>query len=552
MNLKDFTTKSVKEYLHTIVFVDDKIYGSGPGQPTDAVPLLPELPELKSPFVGSRSPEPPAAVPDERPAYHPRQLLESFAREGMVCALYEPRPGFETDEESELFKLCARADVIILDWDLYDLDGDNLLPLIRRLVSESVRSVPHHVRLCAIYTTKPNLLSVASAIDGHLRAAALKVAAEAPSTLIAGATRIVVLGKPGVVGRTPESKALEVNEEDLAGRIIDEFSRMHTGILPSFALHGLASIRRNSKRILDKFHADIDGAFLLHRAALIASDGEAAFEQLPDLLAEEALAVMIDEHVPANISKELAEEEARALPLGGLDWPRLDGKAREQNQELARLYLTSGATVFLDALSATQKKQLKKQLENGEHFKQFHDAMGCANTGAAQRMAALFNLRTRYVENNPPDLGFGVVVRRTVQVGAAETLEYSICLMPLCDAVRLPLGKRSKFPFWSLVRGRGDGRGIVVEAEEGQYEDLFTGGKPRDRLWLGSFEPDASGTVTSQREGSKFWFSGETVRLQWVAQLKPSHAQRVAHDIGQSFSRVGVVEAEWLRLMAGG
>ena len=39
------------------------------------------------------------------------------------------------------------------------------------------------------------------------------------------------------------------------------------------------------------------------------------------------------------------------------------------------------------------------------------------------------------------------------------------------------------------------------------------------------------------------------LHLEWVAQLKPGLAQRVANDIGQSFSRVGVVEAEWLRLL---
>jgi hypothetical protein len=114
---------------------------------------------------------------------------------------------------------------------------------------------------------------------------------------------------------------------------------MHAGILPSFALHGLASLRRNSKRILDKFHGDMDGAFLLHRAALIETDGEAAFDQLPELLAEEALAVMIDEQVPATVSTGLAEEEAKKLPLNDLDWPPLDGKKRDQKLAIARLYL---------------------------------------------------------------------------------------------------------------------------------------------------------------------------------------------------------------------
>jgi hypothetical protein len=544
MSLDKFTTQAVKEYLQSIVFVDDQIYGVGLGQPTDAALALPGI---ENPFVGTQG-QPQAIAPEAPPAYHPKNLLESFAREGMVCALYEPRADFDAGPESEIFKLCARADVVILDWDLYRRDGDNLLPLIENLVAESANTVPHHVRLCAIYTTKPNLRSVADAIFGHLQKASLKVEPEQALTLTAGATRIIVLGKPGVTGRTPESKANEVDEDQLASRIIGEFSKMHAGILPSFALHGLASVRRNSKRILDKFHGDMDGAFLLHRAALIQSAGEAAFEQLPDLVAEEALAVMIDERVPANVSAGIAAEEAGKLPLRNLEWAVFDGKNRDQQVAIARAYLASG----MSAIKHEVSEKRKKHFDRGEQFKPLHDAMGCSDTRADQRLAALFNLRTNYVGKNRPELGFGAIVRRQVPTGAGAIQEYSLCLMPLCDGVRLPLTKRISFPFWRLVPSAQAGRGIVVQSAQQQFVNLFARGKPRDMLWLDSFQPETSGTVTADETNSAFSFTGEFGAIEWVAQLKPSHAQRVAHDIGQSFSRVGVVEAEWLRLMAGG
>jgi hypothetical protein len=547
MKLPDFTTQAVRDYLHSIVFVDDRIYGTGPGQPGE---VLPAMMEFKSPFVSvSQGLAPVASVPDEPPAYHPRELLESFAREGMVCALYEPRPGFETGPQSELFRLCARADVVILDWDLYQEDGDNLLPLIQNLVSESQNSVPHHVRLCAIYTTKPNLTSVADSIYRRLTSASLRLVVEEPLTLKAGATRIIVLGKPGGVGRSAELKTLEVKEEDLASRIIDEFGKMHSGILPSFALHGLASLRRNSKRILDKFHADMDGPFLLHRAALIESDGEAAFEQLPYLLAEEALAVMMDEQVPAEVSMGLAAEEAGNLQFKDLDWPRLTGKSHERQEEIARLYLASGASAVWDELSDKAKRDLKR----GGQFVPIHQAMGCAETHADKRLAALFNLRTRYLGKSLPELAFGAIVRRKAGGEASESHEYSICLMPSCDGIRLPQEKRANFPFWRLLRVAGpEGRGIVIQTEDENYVSLVSRGKPRDMLWLDSFMPEVSGTVIAENIDSTFWFTGADGVLEWVAQLKPAHAQRIAHDIGQSFSRVGVVEAEWLRLMTGG
>ena len=80
-------------------------------------------------------------------------------------------------------------------------------------------------------------------------------------------------------------------------------------------------------------------------------------------------------------------------------------------------------------------------------------------------------------------------------------------------------------------------------------------GKPRDQLWIGSFKAGAAKLVQAFKTGGKFIFneekSEEKKELEWIAQLKPSHAQRIANDIGASLSRVGVLESEWLRRKAG-
>ena len=66
----------------------------------------------------------------------------------------------------------------------------------------------------------------------------------------------------------------------------------------------MAAIRRNSKRILDRFHGDLDGAFLLHRE-LVMTSGE-AFDHLPELLAEEIRAIVEDERISATEAKRIA------------------------------------------------------------------------------------------------------------------------------------------------------------------------------------------------------------------------------------------------------
>lgn len=546
-SLKAFTEKAARRYLQNVVFVDDDIYSKVSGQPVEITSILPSY---KSPFASAVSPtaaDPIAGSVEEKIPYHPKQLVGSFAKEGMVCALYEPAENFETDKNSEIFKLCERADVVIFDWDLYKEDGANILPLIANLVDSSQSSVPHHVRLCAIYTTKPELDRVANSIFEHLKNKNLKVNPVNESlTLIAGATRIIVLGKPDVPNRTPANKEFEVPEDKLAARVIDEFARMHCGLLPSYALHGMSAIRRNSKKILDNFHGDMDGAFLLHRALILKS--EDAFDQLPELLAEEVLAVILDDQIDRTTKIEIAKASANSIVLDvkNLDWQIKTGRPAREPGELARIFLAGGESAI--------KSDHKWPEDSDIQIKTLHSAMGCIESNAEKKLAALFSVRTRY-KSQPPALGFGTVIRKIPQSAEDHTpISYAICLMPLCDSIRLKSGPtQTSFPFWTLktVVKNQDGRGIVLETPDHTYVELMASGKPKDMLWIEKFVADEQKVVTALTENGSYWFQGADFKLEWVAQLKPSHAQRIAHDIGQKFSRVGVVEAEWVRLLTG-
>jgi len=545
--LEEFSRKAAAQYLQNIVFVDDEIFDRPSGRPVE---VTTQHQAFKTPFANkAAAPKVEAEVneQDDKPPFHPKDLVGSFAREGMVCALYEPAEGFDTSKGSEIFNLCERADAVILDWDLFNENGKNILPLIGNLVDDSQNSVPHHVRLCVIYTNKPDLERIASAVYDHLKGVGLEVEpVQKPLALLAGATRIIVLGKPNVTGRTKENKVLEVLEENLANRVIEEFARMNGGILPAYALHGMSTIRRNSKKILDKFHGDMDGAFLLHRALVITS--EDAFDQLPELIAEEVLAIILDEQISSadmvQISSEIASTLTLKLPPLNLT---LKPERSHTNEACVRMFLKGGAPAIKD--------EFKFNKDNDVPVEVLHSAMGCDKSRAEKSLAALFNVRTKYFKSTLPILGFGTIIRYLHKEGDAEELTYALCLMPICDSIRLRHGEGmlTSFPFWTLkaVKKNENGRGIVVLTKEDSYLDLMASGKPRDMLWLDKFKPDSAGTVIASKDGESYLFQGVTHQLEWVAQLKPAHAQRIAHDIGQSFSRVGVVEAEWLRLLTG-
>lgn len=536
MSISSFSREATKRYLQHIVFVDDEIYSRFSGKPYEDSS---NLPPFKSPYGNHIATSESKAEHSEntKASFHPKQLVDSFAKEGMICALYEPEERFDSSPGSELFTLCEKADAVILDWDLFNEDGANILPLIKNLVSEDHTNIPHHARLCIIYTSRPDLLRVIGEIITFLEKfdlPSIPPDATAPTTLVVGATRVVVLGKPESPGRTSESKALEVEEEALASRVIDEFANIYPGILSVYALHGLASVRNNAKKILDKFSQDLDGPFFLHRS-LILPGNEEAFEQVPELIAEELLSILLDTQIPRAAMQSMIDERVSQFTLKPVDFL----KAKVEGIPTSDL-----PSCFLKGDPRIIPKDKKKGLSE-EDIEVLHKSLGCDETFAHKKLAALFNSRTQYCSELPPRLDFGTVLE-LLPKGEGQKSRYAFCMMPSCDCVRLK--GEIAFPFWELRETEFDGAIGLVVFDDGKFLELFVYGKPHKQLIIDNFSADVTkGVVVADNATAPFFFTGKNEKFKWVAQLKPAHAQRIAHRIGQAFSRVGVLEAEWLR-----
>jgi hypothetical protein len=519
--LTKFSHEAARRYLQSAVFIDDHIFDQETGRPEVHVEEFPtRKPILKR---ASRPAAPPNGgnsvkqmdVPDL--PFHPKDLVGSFAREGIICALYEPKKGFETHSDSEIFRICERPDIIILDWDFDGDHGLNALDLVAALVTQSSEEFPHHTRLIAIYTSDPSLIGVANQLADRLEKEGLPAIPEgAQCRLRSGASRITVLGKPRERFGEEEQK-FTVKESGLARKLIDEFVGMNSGILPAYALHGLAAIRRNSKRILDHFHGDLDGAFLLHRD-LVVSSGE-AFDQLAELLAEEIRAIVEDARISASQAKKIATSALRSEHVSEAD-----------------------KKLIADLKAAKAKTVIKKIPVNG------------VPPSGHLKLAALFCSRTQY-SVAPRQLGFGTILRyRTKWARKDVPWQYAVCLVPTCDSIRLDKLSKVRFPFWTIDIEKFSSdlkrNGMVLPQDGFDYLSLSAGGKAGERLWTDSFDVDPSSkTVVARRTAGHHRYSGSERMIEWVGQLKALHAHRIAHEITQSLSRVGVNEAEWLRVL---
>lgn len=574
-SLADFSLFAAREYLQSAVFIDDNIYTPDTARPASPAEIA--VRELKSPFVEVGDDDETAALEakqtalPERPPFRTKDLVGSFAQYGIVCALYEPEPDFPTHENSVVFKLCETADLVILDWDFHEVGVEGTKPksLIENLIKSGNRVAPHHMRLIVIYTNTLDLQFISNSLYEHLRDRGYEPEPVGDSAfrLRSGSSRILVLGKDGI-RRVADQEGFTVNESDLADRLLQEFSEMNPGILPSYALYGMAAIRRNSKRILDRFRGDMNGAFLLHRALSMGS--EDVFDQLPALLSDELLAVLEDTSIDKPSVVAIATDAINELPLRPPpeDWYYRGGKpfpARGVAETVLQELLMTG---HIDRNNHPEIHQLDGLPVTGFHriepalIRDFLVMVDTNDTKTNEQLALLFDGRTQYDEDSR-ELSYGTIIRRRNLGVGSDGWIYSFCLMPICDCIRLDqtaqcqADQAIKFPFWKLtgdVFSASDAtrRGLVMKLSDGSYKVLSAGGKSRDKLWVGGFQANkATGTVTASRDQSgRFMFiANETLEIEWVGELKSLHSQRIAHDIGQSLSRVGLVEAEWLRLL---
>jgi len=171
------------------------------------------------------------------------------------------------------------------------------------------------------------------------------------------------------------------------------------------------------------------------------------------------------------------------------------------------------------------------------------------------RLAALFSSRTQYT-SSARRLSLGTVVRFRPKHSKASATpwQYAVCLVPECDSLRLRSNLPTQLPFWTVEPEQFTGNlrrnGMVLASCCGGHISLSASGKAGDKFWTDSFRVDEkTKTVMASRLKATYRYEGTKRTIEWLGQLKPLHAHRIAHEITDGLSRIGVSEAEWLRLL---
>ena len=521
--MNDFHNRCVeiaKRFLQTAVVVDDEAQIETFPQPHES---------LRKPGRGTSTPNrnrtETETEQDRGHSLDARAIVDSFAEHGMICGVIAPRPDHETS--NNMVPTMKRADIIVLDWQLNSDNGKKSLSMLRDILQDD----DEQLRLIAVYTGEENISRIGQAIKEEMQRHERRFESKNGGVVLSYQhCRIVIYAKSGTQ-LEPEMQSRSVSESDVAKRLIDDFADMAKGLLPSIALVSLAAIRENAHKVLDKFQADLDPAFLAHRACL--SSPADCQQHMVSLLASELHAIMDDTVATENPAGMEAIK----------DWLVSAG----QNTEYK---FGSDKTLSFDEVLTVLRDGLEHEAStlNKSHFKFLSSGFAGTTDNPEKldsRLAWMINFRT--VFNAPlPKLHLGTVLRKHDGTGNTE---FFLCMRPRCDSVRLK-GEES-FLFLPLLFDEKGNIQLVLHTDENTYRRFGVGAKSShaSQWLLTKFSPrDEENSIIAEQDSKHFFFTdAERNKFEWLGELKAEFAQRIAQHFALELSRVAVNNSEWLR-----
>ena len=458
-------------------------------------------------------------------------VMDSFSKLGIICGVVGPKDS--EVEKKKTMETMRQADIVVLDWLLQNRKPEYTLELLTDLLTETVDR--NSLRLVAIYTGEADLATIYETIFEKLEKAELAPKRNGTETTIPYRHgRLVIYAKSNVkLARPVEGRS--VAEEDLPEKLVADFAEMTNGLLPNIALTALTAVREGEHKVLDQFCADLDPAFLAHRACL--SNPDDAERQIVNHVAEDLRGLMDSAVAEQSPSGTKAVEE----------WIQQKGKSFN----FAKQYIDKKNQIKAE-LDMKQTIQLvtegfeKSALKN-KPFNKLSLSAGFAChevVGLDEKLAWLMSFRTVYNEP-PPILWLGSVVTEVADNG--EEANHLICMRPRCDCVRLK--DETSFLFLPLVEPIKSNEQLVVKIDT-EFQRLSIALDSAGWV-IQQFKPSGDTravTATPLESGRGFEFTyADKKRYIWRGELKDEYAQRIAQTLATYLSRVAVDESEWLR-----
>lgn len=357
--------------------------------------------------------------------------------------------------------------------------------------------------------------------------------------------RILVRAKKAEISNDFNKEKYEskmVSYDEIPSFILDEFTKMTSGLMSDFALMSLSTLRKNSSKILGLFSKEMDSAYLGHKATIPKQEDaedlliELFGDSVKDLLFYFNINTQLRENLIESWIDETIEEE---------DYTIGNKIFKRKIQTVKSLLNSSEESIEqrFSLLDSTLSNNNKKELVNNSTAL----FTNVGNRNDSENKDKMFSKLTHHKslfipKNTEPKLSLGSLVKSN------KNDIYYICIQQKCDSVRIVKDEERKFLF------------IPLTVSDNKFDVLTSDGiklkKNRDSFSIRTIKfvcNDDSGVILAKKnEEDKFIFkqkytTQEDEQFEWILDLKDLHSQRIIIEYTSRLSRVGLDESEWHR-----
>lgn len=503
-----------------------------------------------------------------------REISDAFTEQEIACTFLFPEDK-DTDEEKIFRRAMAAsmpADIVIIDWYLRDTNP-NLTKRILKAIAEKDHIEKGRLRLICVYTGQR---------DTNV------VTRDAVAALLAGGLASHKIDEHDGLAYGKHHCLLILNKQDVHGtalpeRILEAFTNLSEGLLPSFALAAVAAVRRNVHHIITRFSSNLDAAFVANRlitdpptevAELIRElfvsecDTALGLEKVADhFLSENQIKTWLAKHnQPKSIANYVVEiekltrkgkpqKENRTVPI---DAAFLHSLLSEGVSDDGVILSKSDIVGFPESSRGKVSTALHEKEDNPDGERRFARF-------AVLKREAFGNTKLTSDEKWTPSLTLGTLLRQQIELPRSEgekpkiLLKYFYCLTPSCDTIRIK-GHERNFLLLELEEARGNANLIVLEKDASQKR-LFINPKPLKLQTFNFKGNDQTGRVQARflEDGHSkipmFLFNtagDQPIEFLWLGEVRKNRANRDMADLNRNWLRFGIKDSEYLRLAGKG
>jgi len=426
-----------------------------------------------------------------------KEITNSFMEKGIICSVIKCEKDTYDSQEDNFIKLMKNADIIVLDWNLFNDGGERVTKLIQKLIS--IDNELHEVRSLIIYTAND-----LSSVKKKLEEISVNFDENAYISNNTKYTIISLLSKES----KDATESRKVTFSELPTKCIYEFTKSFQGIIPNVAMASISTIRKNTHKLLSVLNKNLDIAYLSHRTLL--PNTEDAEKHLEEIITSEIESIIHESNVGDNAKYDIIKDSKLLIDK------KYEGK------EFIECLEKGVGNIGIEEKKIN--KSVKKCYTNDWYGEE------AESKKAEEDLVKLTTLQTKYTKNNVP-LTLGVIIKEE------NSENIFLCLQPKCDSVRLS----TNTDFILLLLKKSTDKFDLLCGDH-KYKIKYN---KENRKTISFKVPQGSSSITFNDENN--YIAADEKKYKYMASLKKMQAQRIANEYASYISRVGLNESEYLR-----